>query len=152
VYWGDSSGRIFDMNGTGSGGDGGTENVQLYRKHRQVDTSIIEVWPWRSRTPKGRVFYRRVGESQITVSLDWSDEYNVSDNTVTLKGPPAGDTGAYFGGSAYFGGAHFFRQGFAFASKESSRGFTPVGKGLGFFPSVSAQSKVRFEVDRIELT
>lgn len=151
VYWVDSSGRVFDLNGTGTSGDAGSQSIEVSRKSRLIDGQVVNPWPWQRRNPKGRVYYRRVGESELSIALDWSDEYNTSTSTVTLKGPPAGDTGAYFGGPVYFGGSVYFGQGFAFVDKESSRGFSPVGKGPGFFATVTSEGTVRYDVDRIEL-
>lgn len=152
VFWMDSAGRCFDLNGTGAG-DAAAHNVEVLRKTRIINHTVFEgSWPWRTSTVNGRVFYRRIGQCQISIKLDWADEYNESVSTITLRGPPAGDTGAYFGGAIYFGGEVYFSQGFAFADKESSRGFTPVGRGKAFFASVSSANTVRYEVDRIELT
>lgn len=152
VYFGDSAGRIFDLNGGGANGDGGTSSVELRRKTRLINDTVVTPWPWVSKTPEGRIFYRRVGECEVTLSLDWSDEYNVSSSTIRLKGPTVADTTPYFGGTSYFGGAIYFNQGFSFADRESSRGFSPTGKGPGFYAEVSSDTIKRYEIDRIRLT
>lgn len=149
VYWGSSAGAVFDMNGTGSGGDAGAENVELQRKSRLIDEQVIQNWPYIKNSVKGKVQYRRIGEAQVTFTYDWADEYNTSDCTLTLKGPPTGDTAAFFGGSFYFGGTTYFNQGFEFADKISHRNFSPIGKGPGFFVSVTSANKVRYEIDHL---
>jgi hypothetical protein len=151
VYFGDSAGRIFDLNGAGTGGDGGAEDISVLRRTRLIDDGVVRPWPWVHKPIEGRVDYRRVGECEITFSVDWKDEYNEASCTVTLKGPGTGDAGSYFGSTVYFGGPVYFSEGFSFAQKSSSRGFSPVGKGPGFFASVTSENKIRYEVDRITL-
>ena len=151
VYWGDSTGRIFDMNGTGTGGDAGSLDIQLLRTSRLIDAEVITNWSWRRKVLDGKLQYRRIGECAININVDWADEYNVSTSTLTLKGPPSSDTPAYFGGSIYFSGLVYFNQGFTFAEKISTKAFSPVGKGPGFFISVDSENKVRYEIDHLQL-
>jgi hypothetical protein len=159
TYWGDSAGRIFDMNGTGTTGDAGSSNVTSQRKTRligvhegrdlRLGTRGLDL---RKKMLTGSVTYRRIGQVQLTLEFDWQDEYNVSKSVITLKGPPSTDTGAYFGGAdVFFGGSKYFNQGFAFANKESSQTFSPTGKGDGLFLTMTVDGAPEFQIDRIDL-
>ncbi len=150
VYFGDEDGRIFDLNGQLSMGDGATYSIQTQRKTRLITKSDWGEEDFISDILSGRVTYRRVGECDIDLEFDWADEYNVSSATITLKGPPTSDDPPYFGGDSYFGEDIYFNEGFAFANKISSRGFSPTGKGPGFFLTTSLDTNVRFQVDHIE--
>jgi hypothetical protein len=155
VYWGDSTGNVFDLNGTGTT-DSGTYPIPFLRKTRALDPELYEMllkrtYPYMHRMLTGRVQYRRVGSNQLTVSIDWNDEYNTESCLLFLKGPPVGDTGLYFGGPNYFGGLFYFNTGTSFAGKVSSYEFSPAGRGPGFFLSLSGDISGSFQVDHIEL-
>lgn len=151
VYWGDSAGRVFDLNGEGTGGDAGSEDIMVLRTSRLIDEQVVAPWPYNKKTVEGEIQYLRINECQVTVAFDWVAEYTQSTCTVTLKGPPIGDSAPFFGGPVYFGGTSYFGQGFEFADKVSHRHFAPTGKGPGFFKSVSSSNKVRWEIDHIKL-
>lgn len=145
VYFGDSSGNIYDMNGSGDG-DGGTEDIQTLRK-----LNIMYDLPTEQEVIYGNVQYRRLGECELTLDFDWSDAYNVSNSIMVLKGPPLSETAGYFGGSAYFGGEFYFNEGFKYAIKVSHKNFSPTGRGKSFIMSAYLETKVRFKIDHIEL-
>lgn len=149
VFFGDSTGRVFDLNGEGSG-DAGSSDIKLLRKSRVINNEVIDPWPYIYEILHGRVQYRRNGPFDLTLSFDWDDEYNVSSSIATLKGAPAGNFAVYFASDIYFGGDVYFSEGFVFEGKISSKGFSPTGKGPGFFLSVSADTKVQYQVDKIE--
>ena len=148
VFFGDSSGKVYDLNGTGVSGDGGTSAIQCVRKTRIIDDRD-GIKTQRSVT-KGRVEYSRVSQVSLSVSLDWSDEYSTSTASVTLNGATASTSGAYFSGSIYFGGAVYFSQGFAFAQRVSHKNFSNVGKGPGFTCTVSTEDNLPYQVNFIE--
>jgi hypothetical protein len=149
VYFGDSAGRIFDLNGTGTNGDAGSSDIQVIRKARLIQES--DGINFQRHITRGNVQYRRINEVSFNVELDWADEYTSNTATVLLKGPPPGDSGAFFGGSVYFGGAFYFNQGFAFADKISHQNFSFVGRGPGVFITCSSLSSKKYQVDSLEL-
>lgn len=144
VYFGSSDGKIFDLNGSGSSGDGGTTDVQLIRKSRLISSKVRHV-------TRGSVQYRRVNNVSLSVEMDWADEYNTSTATVTLKGPGVGDVGVYFGASIYFGGPIYFSQGFAFSDRVTHQNFSAVGRGPAAFLTLSALTSKDWQVDTLEL-
>jgi hypothetical protein len=144
VYYGSSDGKIFDLNGTGTSGDGGTTSIQLIRKSRLVGTDIHHI-------SRGNVQYRRVNAVSLNIEMDWADEYNTSTATVTLKGPGVGDVGVYFGSAIYFGGTIFFGQGFAFSDRVTHQNFSSVGRGNAAFLTLSALTSKNWQADNLEL-
>lgn len=143
VFFGDSSGHIFDFNGTGSSGDAGSASIQTVRKTRLVDSNIRHV-------TRGSVEYRRLNEVPFNITVDWADEYNESTASMTLKGPPAGSAVVVFGGTVYFGGSYYFSQGFEFAEKVSHMMFSNVGRGPAAFITFSSETTKNFQVDSVD--
>lgn len=158
VYFGDSVGRIFDLNGTGSSGDAGSSSVAVLRKTRYISNGeggdkngggALNLF---QSVLRGVVTYRRIfSPCDVTISFDWGDEYNVSSSVITLKGAPSASAGVYFGGGSYFSGSAYFSQGSAYAGKISSQTFSPTGKGPGFFVSVSLDTTTSFQIDSIDI-
>lgn len=153
VFFGDSSGRIFDLYGTNSSGDAGSTDskVQLFRKSRHIGVEVLNPWPYIEENLTGHVRYRRLVQNDLTVSFDWDDEYSTTQNVITLKGPQPNDPAPYFGGAFYFGGSSYFNQGFSAAQRMASMNIDPGGKGPGFFMSVAANVATPIQVDQIEL-
>lgn len=148
VYFGASDGRIFDINGTGINGDAGSSEIELARKTRLIETKDGLKF---GHITRGSVQYRRINEVSFSIELDWADEYMTSTSSVTLKGPPPGDAGVYFGGSVYYGGAFYFNQGFSFSDKISHQNFSSVGKGPGVFVTFTTLTDKEYQVDNVEL-
>lgn len=149
VYFGGSSGQIYDLNGEGIG-DGGDTNIFVKRKTRYIDSEIAQI-DFRKHNIEGRVQYRRLNEVNLSLTFDWGEEFNESTCTVALKGPPTGDDGVYFGGQIYFSEAIYFSQGFEFAGKVATKGFSPTGKGPGFFLTSAVESEKNFLVDHLQI-
>lgn len=157
VFFGDETGRVLDLNGTGSG-DSGSESIAVSRKTRYIydgegaDKGGSGALNLRQRVLNGVVQYRRVfAGCDLTLSFDWGDEYNVSVSVIPLKGAPSASAGVYYGGGSYYNGTAYFSQGLAYAQKISSQTFSPTGKGPGFFLTVSLDTDSDFQVDSIDL-
>jgi hypothetical protein len=143
VYWGDSAGHIFQLEGT-SDGDNGDTSLDTFRRIRYVAEPALEL-----DNISGRVEYKRISETDLIMQFEWADDYSIATCTVPLDGPPVGDPASYFGGSAYFGGAFYFNTGFFFANRISTKGFNPVGKGPGFYLDLTISSKQLFDVIKL---
>lgn len=161
VYFGDSVGRIFDLNGSGAG-DAGVSDIQVYRKTRFVvdgeggDRLGHGALDFKRKVLDGILTYRRVADAcSVTIGFDWGDEYNVSESTILMKGAPAGSAGNYYGGVIYYSGtssvAAYYSLGSLFARKISSQTFSPTGKGPGCFVYASLSTSTDFQIDSIEL-
>lgn len=162
VYFGDSAGRILDLNGSGTSGDAGASDIQVYRKTRFIqdgegaDRFGRHALDFKHKTLDGIVTYRRVANAcGLTIGFDWGDEYNVSESTMTLKGSPSASAGNYYGGIIYYSGttsvAAYYSLGNLFAKKISSQTFSPTGKGPGCFVYVSLNTSTGFQIDSVEL-
>ena len=157
VYFGDSIGRIFDLNGTGAG-DAGLSSIAVLRKTRFIYAGEgVDRWgkggiDLKHKILEGIVQYRRIFTScDLTLSFDWGDEYSISSSVITLKGAPTASAGNYWGGSAYWGGVFYWGAGGSFAQKISSQSFSPTGKGTGFFLSASLDTNTDFQIDSIDI-
>lgn len=152
VYWGDDAGRIFQMEGT-SDGDAGSTAIDTYRKSpffgKFQDEYENVIDPNTDRI-KGRVYYRRVANVSLLLDFEWADDYAINRCTVPLDGPAADDSASYFGGTAYFGGSYYFNTGFSLSQRTSTKGFSPVGRGPGFYISSTVQSTQRFDIMKYE--
>lgn len=159
VFFGDSAGRVFDLNGSAGGGDAGSVNIDVLRKTRFIpegeggDRFGRGALDFTRQVLHGEVVYRRVADAcDCTVSFDWGDEYNTSSSVVPLKGAPTGQTGVYYSAAGmYFNGDDYYSQGSAFSQKISSQTFSPTGKGPGCFISVSLGTKTDFQIDYIAI-
>lgn len=153
VYFGDSAGKIYQLEGT-SAGDAGSEDIETYRK-----SAFFEELQDEHGNPlnpsedviRGRVYYRRIADVDLLMDFEWADDYSTTRCTVPLDGPAQGDTASYFGGSAYFGGSFYFNTGFLLSQRVSTKGFSPVGRGPGFYLSTTVQSDLMFDVMKIEI-
>lgn len=144
VFWGDSTGRIFNMYGTEGGGDAGSTSITTRRK-----TRVISEVPTKHRNITGRLEYRRKGQTNMDVIIEYGESFSTSVNTVTLR--ERADSNPYFGGDFYFGGDNYFNDTETGQSDDivSTLGFSPHGKGNLFFIELKATTKSNFLVNRI---
>jgi len=144
VYWGDSAGQIFDINGTGTSGDAGTTSINIKRKTRDIEElrTIDEIL-------SGRIEYRRKGAMTVDLIFDWAVEYSEVTVSVPLKAPITSGGATFFGGENYFSSSIYFNQGTVAGDKVSSVGFSPPGKGGGFFVELTTSTTVNFLINKI---
>jgi hypothetical protein len=145
VLFGDASGNIYDLNGVGILGDGGTTPIKTQRKMPLQEFGYEEFI-------KGRVFYRRLGECELSLTFEWGDEKNTTNLIVPLKGRTGASVVNYFGGGAspiYFGDGEYFGEGDPVGNPVSG-GFSAIGKGSSVFVTLSIDTINQFEIDYIE--
>jgi hypothetical protein len=153
VYFGDSIGNIYQMDGTGTG-DAGTTAINTSRKSKLVELfqdkygNVIDP---NNKQIRGRVYYRRVSSTDLLLDFEWADDYAINRCTVPLEGPGTSDGAAYFGGSGYFGGTYYFNVGFQLSQRTSTKGFSPIGRGPGFYVTATVQSTQTFDVLKLEI-
>lgn len=150
VYWGDNTGRVFDMNGTGIAGDAGASVINVSRTSRHFGNEIINPWIWTTENVGGHIKYKRNTQISFSVSLLWDEEFALSTQTVTLKGLAGANTGAFFGGAFYYNGSSYYNQGFQFLGYQSGINLDPGGKGPGFYVTSFASTYVPFEVTSLD--
>lgn len=153
VFFGDDTGRIFDLYGSGTSGDGGSTSatVTCSRRSRHIGVEVMDPWPYIDENITGHVRYRRLVAASATISFDWDDEYSTTSNVVSLKGPPSNDPSPYFGGAFYYNDGMYYNAGFSANRRVSSMNINPGGKGPGFFLTVSAASATPWQIDQVEM-
>lgn len=153
VYFGGSTGQIYQMESTASGDPSSTE-IETYRRAKFTEMFQDKygnvVQPEYDRL-RSRVFYRRVSGCSLLIDVEWADDYSITRCTVPLEGPSTGDGAFYFGGSWYFGGAYYWNTGFQFSQRTSTKGFSPVGRGPGFYISTTISSVQDFDILKLEI-
>ena len=140
VFFGDDSGNVYDFNGTGTDGDGGTDDILTIRKLPLQNFDYSEIL-------EGRVFHRRKGECQLNMIFEWGDEKSETSLTVPLKGDVSANS---YGGDIYYGGNSYYNEG-ASAGNPVSRGFSATGQGSSVFVTLSITTKNEFEIDFIQV-
>jgi hypothetical protein len=153
VYFGGSTGQIYQMESENSG-DPSSTSIEAYRRSRFnemfQDKYGNTVQPEYDRL-RGRVFYRRVADCDLIIDVEWADDYSIARCTVPLDGPSTADGAFYFGGSWYFGGDYYWNSGFQFSQRTSTKGFSPVGRGPGFYISTTISTTQDFDVLKLEI-
>src|SRR3990167_2691401 len=148
VYFGDSVGNIYRLEGTGDGDNGDTD-IEAYRRTKFYDD--IEGFNPMLEQLRGRIYYRRVADVDVVMDFEWGEDYAINTCTVPLAGPPVGDSGGYWGGTGYFGGSFYWNSGFFYADRVSTKGFSPIGRGVGFHLELSITSSQLFDIMKIEV-
>lgn len=143
VYWGDASGNLYRMEGTGANGDGGSADI---------------ITTWRSSIFKiplemignsftGYVSYRSAEDTTVTVKLLYGGS-QVSDETTTV--PITGTPGEYFwGGTIYWGGDAYW--GVPFEGRFRREAIIPSGRGEEFQIEISHTGTEEIEINEIGL-
>jgi len=153
VYFGDSSGNVYRLDGTGTGDNGDTD-VQATRKtgfiQRVQSEDGREIRVNRDRL-RGRVFYRRISSTTLIMDFEWADDFSTNRCSIPLEGPGVGDTASHFNGSAYFGGSYYFNTGFSLSYKNATKGFSAIGRGPGVNVLTSITSSQEFDVLKVEI-
>lgn len=148
VFFGDSSGVVYDLNGTGNG-DAGSTDITVNRDTRFLGEEVGV--DYRRKTPKMKIEYERVEACDLNITVSWGDEYTDSTSTVMLKGPLVSDPSSYWGGSFYFGGLFYFGGAVVSAGVKSHINTDAVGRGYPAKMNVSSTGRVRYHIDWIEL-
>lgn len=138
VYWGDSSGNIYKMDGVDEG-DSGSEPISMRRKLPLIKINGTSV--------EGRVKYRRRDDVDLTFLLDFSDELYSTTSTVTLKEQEQSPT--VYGGAFYYGGAVYYGSVTLLGAAQQSQGFSPAGIGSSVFLELSTDTTKDYLIDSI---
>lgn len=151
VYFGGPTGMIFDFNGTGLNGDGGTTPISMTRRMRFVGKE--QGIDYIRNIPRGTVQYLRLGECDFNIEFEYSGEYNTSNAAVRLKG--LGGVGAHFWGPgddpAYWGGVFYWGTADKADFFLSHQDFDNVGRGKVMTAVFSTDTNVKYQVNHVEL-
>lgn len=102
VYFGDANGNIYQLEGTGASGDGGTDSIKAFRTSKlysmPLDTSLRFVEGW--------LKYRKSEAATVQITFLHSGE-QVFDATASI-GITAPEGAAHYGGAYYYGGETYY--------------------------------------------
>jgi hypothetical protein len=151
VYWGDQEGKIYDLNGTGSEGDGGEYAIQAYRITRYIGDL-----PTKTDMLTGRAQYQRYGSCTLSLYFQWGDsQYNETRCDLPLKGPIlSGDPNFWGDPDSFWGADEYWGQGTITGDSGddllvSTVGFSAAGRAPGFFLKTEVVSDSLFRIDKI---
>ena len=148
VHFGDSSGNVFSMDGSGIYGDAAAYAINCSRTSRLIDVTVINPFPWQEKILFGKVQYRRQGVAvTLNASFAWSDELNTSVATINLKGIP----GYWNYRSHWGGGSYWQQQAFVQLNAIGHQTFSPTGKGSGIYITLQTLSISNWVIDHLEL-
>ena len=150
VYWGDSLGNVYDLNGVGYAGDAGEMDIEVSRK-----TKYISELPSNFDQVFGRVQYRRSGAFTLDLTFNWGEEYNETTNALSMKGPTiTGDPNFWGQDDFYWNEDDYWNEGTIVGDSNtdnqvSTVGFSAVGLSPGFFLTTSCETTVDFVIDKL---
>lgn len=146
VYFGGSSGQVYDLNGTAAG-DHGSTLINTYRKSKLIDNLDTT-----NEFVSGTISYRRKGAFTAQLTFEWTDEYTDTISRVPLK-TTVTSVGTDFWGSQenpiYWGGSNYWNEGGIAQERVSTANFDAVGKGPSFFFTLSCNTTVDFLIHKI---
>ncbi len=144
VWWGDSAGNVYDMNGVGASGDNGDTNILTKRR-----TRLVTELNTRDRLFRGRVEHKRRGVCTLQMSWTWAETFYQSNCAVPLKAPTVVGGTAFYGGAYYYSGSVYYRQDYYQDQFVTTAGFTPTGKSYGALVELSIDDTVDFLITRL---
>lgn len=144
VFCGDSSGRIFRLEGTGSGGDGGTASITAVRTSKLISApgqaQFYDV--------QGAVRYRPVTgatDNSLTLSIYFQGE-SVFDTSAEV--PISGqEAGAVYGGAYYYSDGTVY--GSAFEGRLTRSKFAIAGQGNDIQCNLAISGTNSFQINEV---
>jgi len=143
TFFGDAIGRVYRLEGTGTGGDGGTTDIKAFRTSRlfapRLDETQFEIEGW--------VTFLKREATSLTITAKWQGDL-VFDRTFSIPiDAPTG--GAFYGGDFHYGGEHFY--GSSELDKFKRKRFD-VGTGSNFIQwKTEVQSKADYKIQELLL-
>ena len=140
VYFGDSSGNFYQLEGVDSG-DAGSASIIASRTSRvftvPLDTQAFDIEGW--------IKYRKDAAATVTITVLWQG-MSVYNQSKTIALPAA--SGVFYGGSVYYGGSFYYGS----ATQQLTRQvFTVPGKSNEFQVKVEIEGTSNFRINEIGL-
>lgn len=143
VFMGDGSGNFYRMEGTGTSGDGGVNNItsERYSKLFQLpfDAEAFDV--------EGVILYRKNEAATATIRMEWSG-FSVTNESMTITIPSITSRTVYGGGYYYSDGNYY---GTTFSNRLTRQHFHPPGKSTEFQLRVTIEGTTNFAINTIQL-
>ena len=143
VFWGDSAGHVFYMDGADEGDGDTADEISTSRTTKLIDADAT------ANVLIGSVRYRRLNEVSLSIKVEWAEDLSESTATVQLKGQTEGSVFVWGGGS-YWGAGSYWGSVTTSLRRPSGRSFSHVGYGPAFTVTASVTSEKEFHVDHLE--
>lgn len=142
VYLGDSSGRIFQLDGTG-GQDGGTEDIAAFRLSGLVKSKIDRVT-----NITGWIDYqKKTSANTLTLTFHHGGE-NLFDQAIDIT-IPALAVSAVYGGAYYYGGTNYYGE--QFQRRLARKTYGAAGESSQFQVKSAVTGSTDFRFDEIRV-
>lgn len=142
VFMGDSSGNVYRLEGTGTSGDGGTNQINMQYKTRlfsaRLDSKAYQL--------EGYVKYARQTAFTINLTFLYQGE-NVFDKSVSVTLPAAGSA-SYYNSTAYYSGNFYYGD---LSGRLSRKTFIPPGQESDFQVLIEVVGNSDFAINEIGL-
>lgn len=142
IFMGDSSGKIYRMEGTGTSGDAGTNNIDTQFQSKllsgRLDAAVYEV--------EGYIKYTRNQAFTATLTFQYQGE-SIFNQQITVS-MPAASTSAFYGGGAYYSGGFYYG---TISGRLSRKKFMVSGQNNEFQVLVEVNGTATFSINEIGL-
>lgn len=143
VFWGDTNGNIYRMEGTGAAGDGGTYDVPVERVSKLI-TAELDEDQYRI---DGWILYRKDLAFSAVITLEFAGTA-VRDEEITVSATALTRSVFYSDGNYYSGGVHY---GTPFEGRLIRHPFSQSGRSTEFQVRVKVESVNDIELSEVGL-
>lgn len=143
VFFGDTSGNIYRMEGAAFTGDAGTASVSASRVSKMIPMALDAEAPY----VEGWIKYRKLAAATVTVTLRWGGQ-SQRDAIAQIDIPSPGERRTY-GGGFYYADGNYYGQ--SFISRLSRQPFATSGRGTDLQIEVSVDSNNDFAINEVGL-
>lgn len=142
VFFGDSNGNFYRLEGTGALGDGGLNNITVIRKSKlfsaPLDAEIYDVEGW--------IKYEKNETATVTLDFEFGGMSVFTEQIVISV--PSITGGTYYGGGAYYSGGVYYG---SFRTRITRQKFAVPGKGNEFQIKATIEGTKDFTINEIGL-
>lgn len=143
VFMGDDSGNVYRLEGTDTGGDGGTTDISATRISKLMSMPVHA----QAYDIQGALKYRPIVGQTSTCDLTFRWQGESAYDTTASVPMDESIAGSVFGGSAYFGGSYYF--GNSFQNRLLRERFAVEGQGNELQVEASVASDQRFQINEV---
>lgn len=144
VFMGDSSGNVYRLEGTGTSGDAGTNEIQaefltkLYTLEAPPGQEVFEI--------EGDIKYRKSEAFTVELVFEYAG-INIFNQSITID-CPAAEGGSYYAGSSYYGGEFYYG---SISGRLSRQRFFAPGQSTDLQVRVKVTGAADFAISEIGL-
>lgn len=143
VFMGDSSGNFYRMEGSGTSGDGGLNNIVSERVSKLIECPLdVEAYD-----VEGYIQYRKNESATVTLTFEYAG-FNIFNESITISIPAITDRTTYGGGFYYADGNYY---GSTFLGRLTRQNFKVAGKSNSFQVKIHVEGTTNFQIHDIIL-